>query len=1055
MGVTENASAHGLKFDVDDMIVKMASQDQTKMLRIKQQLATIDHTPDHPVYPVMVHEAIMDLNEEGGSTKDAISQFIMRKYDVFQVVHVAKLIEQLEKLVEKEEIVFTSENRYTLPAEDSGSPSKLKQGKKQSVQYELDRRSNKLQKVNEGVQFQEDQNAIIEIEDQPESDKAKQTQVAQSEGVEYHNHLQEDQLRVYEEERFEMTTENFSQVVEGQSKVIVEDRYQQPAGVDERHGKEVNIQMRETEATEERSQLQQQELQVTEDQVETERQSKVTEDLHHVEHPENEEIIGEIRPQVPQDLYVDEHYQSEETNIRTIPMQIETRGKEVGVIGEEKALLEQDNKVGNNSTDISHTSEVSAQPVRDKDMIAMPSSSQTSQQLDHVGSSFLLHALKEKCINVWKKLTEAEHELMDVLSCLNSMEVIANIHESEPKALPHSDYVPKDPTQLQQNQQIELPKLKRTAEVQITALQESFQNQKRQALPGNHDFPSKYWSEKIGVSPTQQIMHSQQLEVEKHQDFPSFKGYLQLHDPEKGSKSCSVACSLEPQELNLEQRSEHHSTIVEDLQTPINLENVELQQRLDVPELKKALGKNLSTDGELTPAKDITIDRDQVEPEKPPAFEITEEQFSQERLQGAVPCGDAKKLEPVLVNGQNLELSVKERHIEVETITSEQQRQIKQQIQEKELHPLEQRASKNKSESGAAGATSDQQLHNIEMLQDPKQILVVHESSRLTNQQKKGRGKRKKVEMELPWRELWYRGTKASESNLAHPTDANDVDSDRQWKLDHPIPERPQKRKPKNVEKSSQSVEQELKDQGRKRLLRSQLAPVTSDEVKMLENPKQQELTSAGDSIQTRQKQQLQSRVQCSSQAEEIMDKTMEESQPLPDQNKQESQLAYQQRGKLKPVMDTTKGKILPVDGEDHHKELPLHIQGQRPKAMTSTKLIVREISSSHQSHNEQQPKKRGPGRPPKSLSPASQTVNVPLSPQIQLKQKRLQHDLQKNGQLVLVKGGLQDPNHHQLQKPFHHDLHRTGSNAGHISRRKSLRNAKVMVTTKGKTSNT
>jgi hypothetical protein len=253
---------------------------------------------------------------------------------------------------------------------------------------------------------------------------------------------------------------------------------------------------------------------------------------------------------------------------------------------------------------------------------------------------------------VWKKLTEAEHELMDVLSCLNSMEAIANIHESEPKALPHSDYVPKDPMQLQQNQQFELPKLKRTAEVQITALQESFHNQKRQALPGNHDFPSKYWPENISVSPTQQIMHSQQLEVEKHQDFPSFKGYLQLHDPEKGSKSCSVAGSLEPQELNLEQRSEHHSTIVEDLQTPVNLEHVELrvelEQRVDVPELKKALGKNLSADGELTPAEDITIDRDEVEPERPPGFEVTVERFSQERLQCAVPCGDAKKLEPVV-----------------------------------------------------------------------------------------------------------------------------------------------------------------------------------------------------------------------------------------------------------------------------------------------------------------------------------------------------------------------------------------------------------------------
>ena len=66
----------------------------------------------------MIQEAIMDLNEEGGSTKDAISQFTMRKYDVFQV-HVAKLIEQLEKLVEKEELVFTAENRYMLPAEDT------------------------------------------------------------------------------------------------------------------------------------------------------------------------------------------------------------------------------------------------------------------------------------------------------------------------------------------------------------------------------------------------------------------------------------------------------------------------------------------------------------------------------------------------------------------------------------------------------------------------------------------------------------------------------------------------------------------------------------------------------------------------------------------------------------------------------------------------------------------------------------------------------------------------------------------------------------------------
>ncbi|KAJ6765494.1 hypothetical protein OIU79_021648 [Salix purpurea] len=75
----------------------------------------------------------------------------------------------------------------------------------------------------------------------------------------------EEQIRVSKEERIEMTAENISQVVQGQSKLIEEGKYRQPAeGVDEgRPGKEVH--MIENEANEERSQLQLQEIQVTED----------------------------------------------------------------------------------------------------------------------------------------------------------------------------------------------------------------------------------------------------------------------------------------------------------------------------------------------------------------------------------------------------------------------------------------------------------------------------------------------------------------------------------------------------------------------------------------------------------------------------------------------------------------------------------------------------------------------------------------------------------------------------------------------------------------------
>ncbi|KAJ6403354.1 hypothetical protein OIU84_015286 [Salix udensis] len=97
----------------------------------------------------------MDLNEEGGSTKDVISQFIMTKYDVFQKISL-KVIEQMN--------------------------------------YE---------------HFKE---------------KSSKTMVI----------FLEEQIRVSKEERIEMTAENISQVVQGQSKLIEEGKYRQPAeGVDE------------------------------------------------------------------------------------------------------------------------------------------------------------------------------------------------------------------------------------------------------------------------------------------------------------------------------------------------------------------------------------------------------------------------------------------------------------------------------------------------------------------------------------------------------------------------------------------------------------------------------------------------------------------------------------------------------------------------------------------------------------------------------------------------------------------------------------------------------
>ncbi|CAK7332185.1 unnamed protein product [Dovyalis caffra] len=618
-------------------------------------------------------------------------------------------------------------------------------------------------------------------------------------------------------------------------------------------------------------------------------------------------------------------------------------------------------------------------------------------------------------------------------------EVLAKC-ESEPKALLNSNYLPIGSVQLGQNQKIELPELKKTVDVEITALQESFQKQKRQPLPGNYEGALKYQPESIGISPALQIMDPQQLQVEKHQDFPSFKGHLELSGQEKWSKSCPVAGSsnahTESQELNLEQQSEHHRTAVEDLHTSVNMEHVELEQQSDVPGLKMSLEKNLSILED-----DLTIDTNQVEPKRPPGFKLAVEQLSHEQLQCVVPCGDAKKLDSVvgtLVKDQKLELSIEERPIEVQMTTAEEQIQTKQHTQGKELHPQDQRASK--SESVNAGVTYDRQIRNTEMLQDLKQIFVVDESSRLMNQNKKGDcSKLRKIEVELPRRQQRPRGSKASESNQAHSTNANDHDLtlssiklDRQQKLDHPINRRPQKQKPTEVEKLSQSVEQEVKHCGNQKYLISLLAPITSGDVQMIENPRQDEPTTAGDFIQTQQQLQqqqqpqnwqLQPQVQCSSQVEQAMDKTMEESLPLQNQNEQNSLLTYQHQGrpiKLKPDVDAA-GEILPVDGEDSHEELLSQIEGQRPKANPSTELTVRKLSSDHQTHNEQQPTKRGPGRPPRLTSAALQTFTVTWPPQYQHKQKR------------------QKLNHQQKQKwP-------NGTGQGRVTRSRAASNAETI----------
>lgn len=67
----------------------------------------------------MIQRAIAELNEEGGSTQEAISKFIREQFDCLPLAHESFLSHHLKKLSESGEILSASNNCYMLRAEDN------------------------------------------------------------------------------------------------------------------------------------------------------------------------------------------------------------------------------------------------------------------------------------------------------------------------------------------------------------------------------------------------------------------------------------------------------------------------------------------------------------------------------------------------------------------------------------------------------------------------------------------------------------------------------------------------------------------------------------------------------------------------------------------------------------------------------------------------------------------------------------------------------------------------------------------------------------------------
>ncbi|XP_004513205.1 uncharacterized protein [Cicer arietinum] len=73
------------------------------------------HTPTHPPYSAMIKRAVKELNEEDGSTDEAISEFIRREYEKdLPFAHSTILKVHLMKLCMNRDLVCTKNGRYVL-----------------------------------------------------------------------------------------------------------------------------------------------------------------------------------------------------------------------------------------------------------------------------------------------------------------------------------------------------------------------------------------------------------------------------------------------------------------------------------------------------------------------------------------------------------------------------------------------------------------------------------------------------------------------------------------------------------------------------------------------------------------------------------------------------------------------------------------------------------------------------------------------------------------------------------------------------------------------------
>ncbi|XP_039018936.1 uncharacterized protein LOC120150312 isoform X5 [Hibiscus syriacus] len=91
----------------------MAIDPELVHLRLQQLFPTFQ-TPSHPPYSSMIRQAILKLNEECGSTEEAISRHLEKEYMGLPLAHASFLSHHLKKLSSDGELVCVGNERYMI-----------------------------------------------------------------------------------------------------------------------------------------------------------------------------------------------------------------------------------------------------------------------------------------------------------------------------------------------------------------------------------------------------------------------------------------------------------------------------------------------------------------------------------------------------------------------------------------------------------------------------------------------------------------------------------------------------------------------------------------------------------------------------------------------------------------------------------------------------------------------------------------------------------------------------------------------------------------------------